>query len=76
MRAGLGDARTASVAELGVGRAGRLVLSLSLWALLLLRLLLEAHLLHLALSHQLGVVVLRVGGSACSVHVRVMLSWG
>jgi hypothetical protein len=52
VRACVRDVRAASVAELGVRRAGRLVLSLRLWALLLLLgWLLQAHLLHLALAH-------------------------
>jgi hypothetical protein len=73
--AGVWDVRATTVAELGVRRAGRLVLSLRLWALLLLllRWLLQAHLLHLALAHQLSVVVLVVGRGTSSGHVSVLL---
>jgi hypothetical protein len=51
------DPRATSVAQLGVGRVGRLVLALRLWALLLLGWLL-AHLLKCALTHDLSIVLL------------------
>jgi hypothetical protein len=53
------DARATSVAQLGVGRVGRLVLALRLRALLLLGWL--AHLCERALSHDLSIILL-VGG--------------
>lgn len=63
VRARLCDARAATIAELGMRCARRLVLALHLrdLRLLLLRRLLQAHLLHLTLTHQLSVVVLVVG---------------
>ena len=69
--------RATSTAGLCVRRAGRLMLHLRLWALLLLRcLLLQAHLLHLPLAHQLSVVLLVVGCCVASgVHVGVLLQW-
>lgn len=68
--------RATSTAGLCVRRAGRLMLHLRLWALLLLRcLLLQAHLLHLPLAHQLSVVLLVVGCIASSVHVGILLHW-
>ena len=75
VRTSVGDVRATGVAELGVRRAGRLVLHLRLWALLLLGSLLQAHLLHLALAHQLSVVLLIVGCVASSVHVGILLQW-
>jgi hypothetical protein len=75
VRARVRDARATAVAQLGVGRVGRLVLALRLRALLLLGWL--AHLQHLALAHQLGVVlVLVAGGGPSSVHVSVLLGHG
>jgi hypothetical protein len=50
------------------------MLHLRLRALLLLgSLLLQAHLLHLPLAHQLSVILLVIGGVASSVHVGVLL---
>lgn len=54
-----------------MGRVGRLVLALRLRALLLLRWL--THLHHLALAHQLSIVLLVVGGGPSSIHVGVLL---
>jgi len=65
-----------SGAGLCVRRAGRLMLHLRLWTLLLLRrLLLQAHLLHLPLAHQLSVVLLVVGCVASRIHVGILLHW-
>lgn len=67
--------RATSVAELCVRRAGRLMLHLRLRALLVLGSLLQAHLLHLPLAHQLSVVLLVVGCIASSVDVGILLHW-
>ena len=76
VRARVRNMRATSTAGLCVRRAGRLMLHLRLWALLLLRcLLLQAHLLHLPLAHQLSVVLLVVGCIASSVHVGILLHW-
>lgn len=72
MRARLCDTRAATIAELCMRRTGRLVLPLSLrkLRLLLLRRLLQAHLLHLALTHQLSIV-----GLVVSSLLRRTLLW-
>jgi hypothetical protein len=52
------------------------MLHLRLWTLLLLRrLLLQAHLLHLPLAHQLSVVLLVIGCVASRIHVGILLHW-
>ena len=74
VRACLRDMGTTAVVELGVWRARRRVLSLRLRTLLLLlSWLLQAHLLHLSLTHQLGIVVLVVGCIARGIHVGILL---
>lgn len=69
------DMRATGIAELCVRRAGRLMLHLRLWALLLLGTRLQAHLLQLPLTHQLSVVLLVVGCVASSIHVGILLHW-
>ena len=69
VRARVRDSRATGVAQLGVGRVGRLVLALRLRALLLLLGWL-AHLQHGPLSHQLSVVLLV---SSCLGHSLLLL---
>jgi hypothetical protein len=70
------DVRTTAVVELSVRRTWRWILGLRLWALLLLlSWLLQAHLLHLALAHQLSVILLVVSCSAAGSHIGILLGW-
>jgi hypothetical protein len=75
VRARVRNMRATTIAELCMRRAGRLVLHLRLWALLLLGSLLQSHLLHLPLAHQLSVVLLVVGCIASRIHVGVLRQW-